>query len=141
MNHSHFLQDKVGKNLFLLFKIHNGKRELGNLHNNLPSCCAMAVSHLILWFLISFSSHCFLLFSYTCPHFHPPLLSFALPMPTSHIQSSPPPCLCTVVLYTCSLTSPFSFFPTLSLSSGTLCSHCVHYFHVSGSVLLTCLFC
>ena len=72
------------------------------------------------------------------PHYSP------LPYPLPHLPHSilPLHCLCPWVLHTCSLTWPFPFFPLLFpslLPSG----HCqfILYFHVSGSILFTCLFC
>ena len=64
---------------------------------------------------VFFFFHFLLSFNYSCPHFLP-LLSPDLPTSTSHIQSSPPHCLCPWVLYTCSLTtlpllSPITFLP------------------------------
>ena len=61
--------------------------------------------------------------------------------PGSHSQS-PHYCPCPWVIHTSSLTSPFSFFPTLSplpLHSGSWQS--VPCFYISGSVLLVSLFC
>ena len=68
-------------------------------------------------------------------HFCP--ITLACPTHTPTLNSSPH-CLCPWVLYTCSLTWPFSFpllYPSPHLSSG----HCpfVLYLHVSGSILLT----
>ena len=71
----------------------------------------------------------------------PPLLSSVLPPP--HSVSLPPPhCPCPWVLYTCSLTWPFPIFPLLPPSPNPS-GHCqfVLYFHVSGYILLACLFC
>ena len=72
----------------------------------------------------------------------PSLLSPTVPSPIFHIQSPPPLscCLCPWVLYTCSLTLSFlsPIGPLLpSLWSLSVCS----FFHVSVSILLTCLFC
>ena len=70
-----------------------------------------------------------LLFSYSCPHF--PLLLFPVLLTrTSHIQ--PPTCLCPWVLYTCSLTWPFPFFPLLFPSPSHLVT--VSLFFISMSV-------
>ena len=80
--------------------------------------------------------------SITVVSIFPSLLSPALP--TLHLPHSIllPSCLYSWVLYTCSLTWPFPFFPPLSsspLPSGP-CQFDL-YSHVSGSILLTCLFC
>ena len=57
-------------------------------------------------------------------------------------QSNPTLCPCPCVIHTCSLTSPFPFFPPLTpspLPSG----HCqsLPCFHVCGSILFISLFC
>ena len=78
-----------------------------------------------------------LLFNYSCP-IVPPLLSPALPTPASHIQSSP-----IVFVHVSFLHGPWWPFPVFSLFFPLPSSHCqfVLYFHVSGSILLTFLFC
>ena len=83
-----------------------------------------------------------LLFYYSCPNFSL-LLSLFHPPPHTHSHSqSPPSCPCLWVIYTCSLTRPFLFFPPLfpfPLSSGP-CQF-VPCFYASSSILLICLFC
>ena len=103
-------------------------------------------------FFIHLSIYCFLLkyfyfiffrFCYGCsitvvpisPHCSP------LPCPQPPHSPSPPCCPCPWVIYTCSLTRPFPFFPLLSpflLLSGPCQS--VPCFHATGSVLLICHF-
>ena len=70
-----------------------------------------------------------------------PLLSSAQPTTHSHSQS-PPYCPCPWVIHTYSLTCLFPFLPPLS-PSFLLSGHrqFVLYFIVSGSILLSCLFC
>ena len=71
------------------------------------------------------------------PHYSP--LPYPAPAPTFNPA---PHCLCSWVLYTCSLTQPFPFFPVLPpshLPSGQ-CMF-VLYFHAATSILLTCSFC
>ena len=74
----------------------------------------------------------------------PPLLSPVLPTPTSHIQFSLPHPL------SLSMGALYMFFdltrPLLSLITSPLSlpsGYCqfILYFHVSGSILLACLFC
>ena len=67
----------------------------------------------------------------------------SLPAPPILLQHQPPPhCPCPRVIYTCSLTRSFPFFPLLSASSLPP-GHCqpVPCFLASGSILLVCLFC
>ena len=83
-----------------------------------------------------------LLFNNSCPHF-PPLLSLALPTPTSHF---PPLILPPFGFVHGSFIlipwQPFPVFPLLSQSPQPS-GYCqfVLYFNVSGSILLACLFC
>ena len=70
-----------------------------------------------------------------------PLLCFSF-QPTLHSHSQSLHCCpCPRVIHTCSLTSPFPFFPPFNprLPSGSCQS--VPCFHASGSVLLIGLFC
>ena len=85
-------------------------------------------------FCIHSSSIFLLLFYYSCPNF-PPLPSSAqsiYPTPNSHSQS-PHHCPCPWVIHTCSLSSPFPFFPSLSPAPSPLAVTC---FHASGSILV-----
>ena len=86
-------------------------------------------------------SHFLLLFNYSCPHYPPiTLLHPIYPHLTLSVLSH------SVVFVRGSFIhvplSPFPFFPLLS-PSNLPSGHCqfVLYFHVSGSILLTCLFC
>ena len=79
----------------------------------------------------------FSIFCYCCsitvvPTF-PPLLSPALPRPTSHTQFPPTPMW---VFYTCSLTWPFPFFPQLSCSPSPLVTVSLSF--ISRSLVLFC---
>ena len=83
--------------------------------------------------------HYFIYF-YCCSITVVPVSPLSSPMPYLP-QSTPPSCPCSCVIYTCSLTRPFHFFPPFPphlLSSG----HChpVPCFHASGPILLVCLF-
>ena len=73
------------------------------------------------------------------PHYSP--LPYSRPPPTFNTPPRIPHCPYPWVLCTCPLTWTFPFFPPwfpFPLLSG----HCqVCYFHVSGFILLTCLFC
>ena len=87
--------------------------------------------------------HCFLkiFISYSCPNFFPCCSPLLHPLHCS-LNQSPPCCPLPWVLYRCSLTKPYPFFPSFFLCpfpSG----HCqfVPYFHTSGSILLICLLC
>ena len=83
-----------------------------------------------LLFLFYFILNCY---SVTVVPIFPSLPSSTQSTPCSHSQS-PHHCLCSCVIHTCSLTSPFPFFPPLSPSP--LVS--VSPFHVSMPVVLFC---
>ena len=92
-------------------------------------------------FLFSFVLIFLLLFNYSCPHFPPIALPSHTP-PHSILPRYP----CPWVFYTCPLTLPLPSVPVIPShvpSPGP--GHChyqiVLYVRVSGSVLLTCLFC
>ena len=73
--------------------------------------------------------------------FFPVALPCPAQLPPHSLSHSPPCCPLPWIFYMCPLTRPF-LFPLLSFSplpSGHC--QCVHYFHVSGSILLICLFC
>ena len=79
-------------------------------------------------------------FNYSYPHSSPINLPCTTQSPPPTFNPPPQPrCLCPWVLYTCSLTWPFPFFPPLSPSPHR-CQF-VLYFHISVSILLACLLC
>ena len=102
----------------------------------ISKCCNLPLKILFCCFL--------LLLNYSCPNFtpialptlpnpHPP--TFIPPTPHSHSQS-PPHCPCPWVLYICSLTCSFPFFPPLYPSSFALVT--VSLFFISMSLVLFC---
>ena len=94
----------------------------------------------LFFYFILFLNH-FYCYSIIVVSIFPPLPSSAYPIPWSHSQF-PYCCPCPWVIHTCSLSSPFLFFPPVfpsPIPSGNFQS--VPCFHACGSILFISLFC
>ena len=116
-------------------KIISSKHFLNISQMNFQQTDDFIEKHKVVYIFVLFKIN-ILLFSYSCPSF-PPLLSSAEPYLCSHSES-PPCCPCPWVIYTCSLTSPFLFFPPLFSSPSPLVPVCL--FLVSMPLVQFCSF-
>ena len=107
------------------------------LHAGLPKCGIVRNIHFFFFVftvLVFFKSfYCSVIVVPIPPRHHSPLI---YPPPTFHFQSYPHHRLCPWVLYTCSWTWPFPFFPHYSPLSSPLVT--VSLFFISMSLILFC---